>query len=346
MFYMSYTIHVGFILVELNSTQEERAMRLHKEAIVIDTHCDTLGGFLPRRGRPSRVFAEDNETGQIDLPKMIKGGITCQVFAICTASGPIVPDATLRTLKQVDHFYNVMVKHPKFRGVTTPDEIIDAKKNDQVTGILALEGSEPLMGDIALMRVFYQLGFRVISFTHNPSTPFATGLGARRSEGKLPALGVQGLEEMEKLGIVFDVSHLADSSYWDVCDVMKGPFIASHSNCRDLCDVPRNLTDDMIKALADHNGVMGMNYLGGFVAKETPNLEKMVDHVDRIVKLVGPDYVGLGSDYDGGGRLPELNDTSMVPNFTRELVKREYSDEDILKIMGGNFLRVFKKVLK
>ena len=102
----------------------------------------------------------------------------------------------------------------------------------------------------------------------------------------------------------------------------------------------------MLKALADHKGVMGMNYRGGFGAKETPNLEKMVDHVDRIVKLVGPDYVGLGSDYDGGGRLPELNDTSMVPNFTRELVKREYSDEDILKIMGGNFLRVFKKVLK
>ena len=102
----------------------------------------------------------------------------------------------------------------------------------------------------------------------------------------------------------------------------------------------------MIQAMADHGGVTGMNYLGGFVAKENPNLERMVDHVDRIVKLVGPDHVGLGSDYDGGGRLPELNDTSMVPNFTRELVKREYSDEDILKIMGGNFLRVFKQVLK
>ena len=125
MFYISCTIVVGFILVELTAAQEERAMRLHKEAIVIDTHCDTLGGCLPRRGRPSRVFAEDNETGQIDLPKLIKGGVTCQVFAICTASGPIVPDATLRALKQVDHFYNVMDKLPNFSGVTTAEEIIN-----------------------------------------------------------------------------------------------------------------------------------------------------------------------------------------------------------------------------
>ena len=95
-------------MIELNAGQEERAMRLHKEAIVIDTHCDTLGGFLPSRGRPTRIFSDDNETGQIDLPKLIKGGITCQVFAICTASGPIVPDATLRALKQVDHFNGII----------------------------------------------------------------------------------------------------------------------------------------------------------------------------------------------------------------------------------------------
>ncbi|MCW3990605.1 MAG: dipeptidase [Candidatus Bathyarchaeota archaeon] len=239
-----------------------------------------------------------------------------------------------------------MNKLPNFSAVTTTEEIIEAKKNNVVTGLLALEGAEPLIGDIALMRVFYQLGFRMISFCHNYRTPWADGLGARRAESKLPDLGVQGLEVMEELGIVFDVSHLADTVYWDVCDLMNGPFIASHSNCRDLCDVPRNLTDDMIKALADHGGVMGMNYLGGFVAKEDPNLARMVDHIDRIVDLVGPDHVGLGSDYDGGGRLPELDDTSMVPNMTRELVKRDYSDEDILKILGGNFIRVFKKILK
>lgn len=332
-------------MVGLSKSQEERAMRLHKEAIVIDTHSDSLGGYLPKWGRPTRVFAEDNEIGQIDLPKLVKGGVTCQVFAICTASGPIVPDATLRALKQVDHFNHVMDKLPNFSGITTTEEIVEAKKKNIVTGMLALEGAEPLMGDLGLMRIFYQLGIRMISFCHNNRTPWADGLSFSRAGSKLPDLGVQGLEEMEKLGIVFDVSHITDTGYWDVCDLMKGPFIASHSNCRDLCDVPRNLTDDMIHALADHDGVTGMNYLDSFVAKENANLKDMVDHIDRIVDLVGPDHVGLGSDYDGGGRLPELNDTSMVPNMTRELVKREYSDEDILKILGGNFLRVFKQIL-
>ena len=333
-------------MIELSKAQEERAMRLHKEAIVIDTHCDSLGSYLGRGWRqPPRDFAERGETGQIDLPRLVEGGVTCQVFAMCLSSAPIVPDATLRSLKMVDKFYE-MAEIPGFVAVTTPEEIVAAKKNGVVSGLLSLEGAEPLMGDIALLRVFYRLGLRMLSFCWNYRTPFADGLGAKRTEGKLPELGVQALEEMEKLGVVFDVSHICDSNFWDVCDVMKGPFIASHSNCRELFDVPRNLTDDMIQALADHEGVMGMNYLGSFVAKENPNLERMIDHVDRIVDLVGPDYVGLGSDFDGGGRLPELDDTSMVPNFTRELVKREYSDEDILKILGGNHLRVFEAVLK
>ena len=333
-------------MIELSKAQEERAMRLHREAIVIDTHCDSIGGYLGRgRRQPPRDFFKRGETGQIDLPRLVEGGVTCQVFAMCISSAPIVPDATLKALKMVDKFYE-LAENPGFKAVTTPGEIVAAKEAGETCGLLGFEGAEALMGDIALLRVFHRLGVRMLSFCWNYRTPFADGLGARRAESKLTELGVAALEEMNRLGMVFDVSHLADSVFWDVCDVMDGPFIASHSNCRELCDVARNLTDDMIKALADHGGVMGMNYLGSFVAKEDPNIERMVDHIDRIVGLVGPDHVGLGSDFDGGGRLPELDDTSMVPNMTRELVKRDYSDEDILKILGGNHLRVFEKVLK
>ena len=260
-----------------------------------------------------------------------------------TATRAIVPEATLRALQMVDKFYE-MTADSRFTAVTTVDEIKEAKKKNQVSGLLSIEGAEPLMGEIPLLRVFYRLGVRMLSFAWNYRTPFADGLGAIRAESKLPDLGVKALEEMDRLGMVFDVSHLTDSVFWDVNDVMKGPFIASHSNCRDICDHARNLTDDMIQALADHDGVMGMNYLGAFVDKEKPSLEKLVDHIDRISELVGPEHVGLGSDYDGGGNLPDLEDTSKVPNITRELVKREYSDEDILKILGGNHLRVFKAV--
>lgn len=337
-------------MIELSRVQEERAIKLHKEAVIIDTHCDSIGEYLDHGRRLGRDFKLRGKTGQIDLPRLIEGGITCQIFAISAlrdrSSGPIVPEVLLKGLKQIDKFHNYMSNCEGFNTVTNVDEIIQAKKRGLVTGMLSIEGAELLMGDIALLRVFYRLGVRMISFTWNHRTPFADGLNAARSESKLTELGVLALKEINKLGIVFDVSHICDSNYWDICDLIKGPFIASHSNCRELCDVPRNLTDEMIRALAEHGGVIGVAYLGSFVSKENPSLEKLVDHIDHIVNLVGPDYVGLGSDFDGGGGLPELSDVSQTANITRELVKRNYSDKDIIKILGGNYLRLFKTVFR
>lgn len=336
-------------MIELNSRQEERAKRLHKEAIVVDTHCDTLMQFLPQRWPRSgqRKLGERSESGHIDLPRMVEGGVTCQTFAMYTGNKPIVPDATLMALKMVDVFYESINANEGIVSVTSSEEIIAAKKEGKVCGLLSIEGAEPLMGDLGLLRVFYRLGVRMMSFAWNFRTPFADGLGARRAKSKLPELGVKALEEMEKVGMVFDVSHLCDSNFWDVANLMKGTFIASHSNCRDICDHPRNLTDDMIRALAEHDGVMGMNFAPAFVTKEKATVESLVDHIDHIVEIVGPDYVGLGSDFDGIGKPPVgLEDISKVPNITRVLVKREYSDEDILKILGGNHIRIFKKVLK
>jgi membrane dipeptidase len=277
---------------------------------------------------------------------MIDGGVTCQTFAIYTGNKPIVPEATLMALKMTDVFYEGIEANDGIVTVTSSDEIVAAKKVGKTTGLLSIEGAEPLMGDIGLLRVFYRLGVRMLSFAWNFRTPFADGLNARRSESKLPELGVQALEEMDRLGMIFDVSHLTDSNFWDVADVMKGPFIASHSNCREIADVARNLKDDMIVALADHKGVMGLNFGAGFVHRENATVATLVDHVDRIVEVAGIDYVGLGSDFDGVGRLPEgINDVSDLPNITRELVKREYSDEDILKFLGGNHLRGFREVI-
>ena len=277
---------------------------------------------------------------------MIDGGVTCQTFAIYTGNKPIVPDSTLKALQMTDVFYEGIEANDGIVAVTSADEIVAAKKAGKTTGLLSIEGAEPLMGDIGLLRVFYRLGVRMLSFAWNFRTPFADGLGARRSESKLPELGIQALEEMDKLGMIFDVSHLCDSNFWDVADVMKGAFIASHSNCREIADIARNLTDDMIVALADHGGVMGLNFGASFVHKENATVATLVDHIDRVVKLVGPDHVGLGSDFDGVVRLPEgINDCSDLPNITRELVGREYSDEDILKFLGGNHLRFFREVI-
>lgn len=335
-------------MVELTKEQEERAQKLHKKAIIIDTHCDTLMHLIPGHGsRKTRRLGERSEEGHIDLPRLIEGGVTCQTFAIYTGTKPLTPDANLNALRMVDIFYESINRNDEIVAVTKPEEILNAKKSGKVSGMLSIEGAEPLMGDIGLLRVFYRLGVRMLSFAWNFRTPFADGLEAKRSESKLPELGVQALEEMNKLGMIFDVSHLCDSNFWDVNEILDGPFIASHSNCRAVCDHPRNLTDEMIKALTEHNGAMGMNFLDAFVAKENATVEDLVNHIDHIVDLVGPDYVGIGADFDGIDQPPKgLEDVSKIPNITRELVKREYSDEDITKILGGNYLRVFKKILK
>jgi membrane dipeptidase len=335
-------------MVVLTSQQEERAMRVHKEAIVIDTHCDTLLSYFRQRGRPQRRLGERSETGHLDLPRMIEGGLTCQTFGIYTGNKAIVPDANLKALQAIDIFYESIERHPEIVAVTGPNEIEAAKKAGKCCGMLSLEGAEPLMGDIGLLRVFYRLGVRILSFTWNYRTPFADGLSARRANGKLTDLGVQALNEMDRLGIVFDVSHLCDSNYWDVADVMKGPFIASHSNSRAIADISRNLSDDMIVALADHGGVMGLNFGAGFVLQGAdPDVSHLVDHIDRVDKLVGIDHVGLGSDFDGIGKTPVgLEDATGLPNITREMVRRDYSDEDIKKVLGDNFMRVFRQVMK
>lgn len=337
-------------MIELSESQERRAKRLHEESIIVDTHCDTLMQLLPQPwGMPeARKLGERSDRGHIDLPRMIEGGVTCQTFAIYTGRRAFVPEAPLVAMQMVDKFYSEIEGNPEMVPVTNHREIIEAKNSGKVCGLLSMEGAEPLMGDLAALRVFYRLGMRMLSFAWNYRTPFADGLGAKRAESKLPELGVQALEEMERLGIIFDVSHLADSVFWDVNDVVSGPFIASHSNSRSVCDHPRNLTDDMIRAVADHGGVLGMNFATGFVKKdtETVTVDDLVDHIDHIVELVGPEFVGLGSDYDGIREAPKgIDDVSKLPNLTRVLVKREYSDEDILKILGGNHLRVFKEVL-
>jgi membrane dipeptidase len=279
---------------------------------------------------------------------MVEGGVDCQTFAMYTGRREGQHDALLVANQMTDVFYREMEANAGgIVPVTTAAEIVAAKEVGKRSGLLAIEGAEPLMGDLSVLRNFYRLGVRMLSFTWNWRTPFADGIAADRAESRLTDLGVKAMDEMDRLGVVLDVSHMSDICFWDVADVKKGPFIASHSNSRLVCDHKRNLTDDMIRALADHGGVMGMNFAPAFVAKEGATVEKLVDHVDHIVRVVGPDYVGLGSDFDGIGSPPAgLEDVSKMPNITRELVRRGYEDEDIVKILGGNHLRVFREALK
>ena len=324
------------------------ALRIHREAIVVDTHCDTLLRVLPPpgSGRKPIKLEERSDEGHIDLPRLRDGGVDCQVFAIYTGWRPNPPDALLRALQLIMAFERECDENEDLVKAESYGDIMRAVEGGRIAGLLSLEGAEPLMGDPEMIRVFHRLGVRMISLTWNWRNPFADGVAASRAESRLTDLGLEAIGEMERLGIILDVSHLSDSCFWDVAEVAGRPFIASHSNCRALCNHPRNLTDDMIRAIADHGGVVGINFAPDFIHKEKATLSRVVDHIDHVVEVAGIDHVGLGSDFDGIRSTPEgLEDVSRLPGITEELLRRGYSEGEIRKILGGNHLRVFREVI-
>ena len=342
---------------ELTPQKKELAFQLHKEATVIDFHCDTLKEVAewPRIRSPlseRRKIGERSNLGHLDLPRLIEGGVDCQVFAIFATREPRPQNAALWLL---DAFYKGLEENEdKMTLVLNYEDIKKAERNGKVAGLLSIEGGEPLLGNLAALRMFYRLGVRAMGLTWSLRNELGNGSGEKRPTGGLSDFGMSVVEEMNRLGMLVDVSHLNDEGFGDVVELNKGPFIASHSNCRTLCDVSRNLTDDMIRTLAEKEGVMGMNFLPFFLvprseiqAGRRATVKDIVDHIDHIMDLVGPDHIGLGSDYDGIPYPPDdLEDCSKMSNITMELVKRDYSKEDINKILGGNFLRVIKQVLK
>jgi membrane dipeptidase len=329
--------------------------RIHRDSVVVDTHCDTLKCMLPAFTRPRDSMWADRSSvgmgqrsslGHIDIPRLVEGGVTCQVFAI-SGERSRTPSHSLRTaLEMVDRFYRECdANREAMVPVTTSGEILEAKKAGRVAAMLSIEGSDVLEGSVEVLRVYHRLGVRMVGLVHSIRNELADGVADRRTGGGLSELGVQAVEELNRLGMIIDVSHLNDEGFWDVMELTKAPVIASHSNCRAVCDHPRNMTDDMIRALAEKGGVMGMNFAPAFVHPVKATLEGVVDHIDHVVELVGPGHVGLGSDFDGIPSTPVgLEDTTRMPGITAELVKRGYSEEDVRKILGGNHLRLIKEV--
>ena len=328
---------------------------IHRDSIVIDTHCDTLKCLFDEFTKPRDSMWDyrgdigmgtRSSLGHLDVPRMIEGGITCQVFAVSSERSR-TPAYPLRTaMLMIERFHRECEAIPELVPVTSYDEILDAKKKGKVCGMLSIEGSDVIEGRTELFGVFHRLGVRMVGLVHSLRNPLADGVADRRTGGGLSELGLQAVEELDRLGMIIDVSHLNDEGFWDVIENTGNPVIASHSNSRAVCSHPRNMTDEMITALAENGGVMGMNFAPSFVHPAEATLQGVVDHIDHIVDLVGPDHVGLGSDFDGIPYTPKgLEDASKMPDITRELIKREYSEKDIKKILGENHLRLMKQVI-
>jgi len=315
--------------------------KLHQESIVVDAHCDVLTA-LEQQGRR---LGEHSQKGHADLPRLKQGGVNVQFFA-AFISPDDRPQATVRALVLIDRFYAALAENAReIAPAKNFSEIQEALAGGKIAALLTIEGGEALCGRIEVLRMFYQLGVRVLTLTWNHRNEIGDGVFEERTKGGLTRFGAAVVAEMNQLNMLVDVSHLAEAGFWDVLAASRKPVIASHSNCRRVCDHPRNLTDEQIKAIARNGGVIGLCFYPALVHPAEPNLDRLVAHVEHIAGLAGIDYLGLGSDFDGfQGALPGLEDAGCLPVLTEALLRRGYREEEIRKILGGNFLRLLKEL--
>ena len=352
------------------------AAELHRQAIVIDCHCDILmpiaDGYarlgeqvavpdpkaweppFPITPNPSehRLWPRDRHfgcIGQYSLPQFLAGGLTAQVCAIFVEDHQL-ESALRRSLEMVWWLHREADENDGFRLVTTPEDIRRAKQEGGCGGIMALEGVEALGQDLKFLDLFHKLGVRMASLTHNRRNAFADGTQYHVRTGGLTALGRQAVKRMNELGMIVDVGHLNQVGFWETLEITDAPVVLSHRSPRKffppkpedspfhpVYDVSRG--PERLQALAKNGGVFGVFFLGA------TDVDDVVADMEYVVDLVGPDHVGLGSDLYGLGKAPRgLEDISMVPAITERLVARGHSDDVILKLLGGNFMRVFDQV--
>ena len=366
---------------------DAQVRKVHKSAILIDTHNDVTGRTVEGFdiGKPS------TET-HTDLPRMKQGGMTAQFFAVYVAASYVEGNRSAhRTLEMIDTVKrDIAARYPNdFTFAVTADDIVKAKKRGRIAALMGIEGGHAIEDSPRLLRTYYDLGIRYMTLTHSNDNSWAGSSGSRENKG-LNDLGKQVVAEMNRLGMMVDISHVSDRTFWDVLDVSKAPPFASHSSCRSLSNIPRNMTDEMISALAKKGGVVQINFGCEFLSKKSAdsspmnnpklmaeareklagikeprerraamrkmfeemgastvraNLADVVAHIDHIRKVAGIDAIGIGSDFDGVGCVPEgLASVAEFPNLTRALLEKGYTAADIRKIYGGNLLRVMRAV--
>ena len=370
----------------------KRALEIQRKAIVIDTHNDITTPMtnddFDLKGTPPTPY-------RTNIERMKQGGLTAEFFSLYVKPWYVANGgAARRTLDMIDSVYRAVERNPNDLMIAT--SVVDirrAKQQKKIAALMGIEGGHAIENSLPTLREFYRLGVRYMTLTWNNTNDWADG--ARRDEQRhngLTQFGKEVIAEMNRLGMLVDVSHVSDKTMSDVLDVTKAPVFASHSSARALSNVPRNIPDDLLKRIASNGGVVQVNFYSAFVdnatvapqnaernarlkaqqdalnekykndperlGEESDKLEaanplpplpisKLIDHIDHIVKVAGIDHVGIGADFDGANDLPEgAQDVSMLPNITYELLRRGYSEQDIRKILGENFLRVFAQAEK
>ncbi len=370
---------VGLRIRARDNADWKRALKLHYNALVIDGHIDT----------PTLIFEQDYEIGEwhtsaaVDLPRMNSGGLDAAFFAIFTPSirgnGKPAFDYVLDVARKVKE----QVEGSEFAElVSNSDDILRISRAEKKAIIFALEGGNLLSGDFSRIQELHDLGIRYVTISHNRSHSWADSALDSPLWNGIGDIGDKIIQEMNRVGIILDVSHTSDEVVKDASEISIAPIIASHSSARGLVNHPRNLSDESIQLIAGSGGIIMINFYDmlintAFDASVMDEVEKMVntqhdgnlrmyyrstfqvksargirnarvddilDHIDYVVKLVGVDHVGLGSDFDGAAGPVGMENVSKLPYLTYGLVKRGYSDEEIYKILGSNLIRVLKRV--
>lgn len=365
--------------------------KLHEKAIVIDTHNDFISTGIEK----GKSF-DQNLKGitHSDLNRMKEGGIDVQVFSIFCDENYGKGTAYAFANREIDTLYATVARNPnRMMIVRNSKDLQTAVSTGKLGAMMGVEGGHMIEDEISNLEKLHARGARYMTLTWNNSTSWASSAADERVKKDLGhpyglnALGEQIVKRMNELGMIVDISHVGERTFYDAIRISTKPVIASHSCAYALCPVPRNLTDEQIKAVGKNGGVIQLNFYSGFVDSSfrdknnafirkhqqekdsllksnpsdfyanlylhekykdeidgvRPSLTLLIDHLDHIVKLIGVNHVGLGSDFDGINSSPrELNDVTNMPLITEELMKRGYSKKDIFKILGGNFIRVLK----
>jgi membrane dipeptidase len=327
---------------------DEEVMRVHKSAILIDTHNDITSMTVTGLdiGKPST-------TTMTDIPRMKKGGMGAQFFAVYVAGSYVDGNhSAKRTLDMIDTVkHDIIGRYPDdFMFATTAAEIREAHRQHKIAALMGIEGGHAIEDDLRLLRIYYNEGVRYMTLTHSNSNNWADSSGdANKPNNGLTPFGKDVVREMNRLGMIVDISHTADKTFWDALEVSKAPIFASHSSARAIAEVPRNMTDEMIVALAKKGGVVQINFNCGFLTTQSPKatLADVVKHINHVADVAGVGAIGLGSDFDGIPCAPEgLDSVDKWPNLTRALLEEGYSQSDIIKIYGENTMRVMTQVEK
>jgi membrane dipeptidase len=343
-----------FLSIQMAAQTEKEisahADSLHKIMFSIDTHNDNAIWVNHPEAKDFSVTK-----GQVSFPMMKQGGLDAAVFAIFLdqkgRSEDSLKIATQLAVTEITNFKKyVRERDSEAELAFTPEDFLRIKGEGKSAVMLGIENGYALGKDISNVEMFYKMGVRVITICHNYDNDVCDASRYQRNEwGGLSPFGVEVIKQMNKLGIVIDVSHAATSTVFDCLQVSEDPIVATHSGVYAIKNHPRNLTDKEMIAIADKGGLVQIATGRFFLAdlpKNQVRVKHLVDHIDYAKNLIGADHIGIGTDFDGGGGVVGLENVSKMKEITKEMIRRNYSDEEIKMFWGGNFLRVLSKIQK